>query len=83
MFSPVVVLESVKRKNRHRWRFFQNLGLSRFCFYVNLPLFLRLGAGVAKVKVKVETGKSHGVWCLLVKIRVNSAGICRVLQAWK
>jgi hypothetical protein len=43
-----------------------------FCFYVNLPLFLRLGAGVAKVKVKVETGKGHGVSLLAGK---NSGGI--------
>jgi hypothetical protein len=67
MVSPVGVLESAKRKNRHRWRFFQNVGFSRFCFYVNLPLFLRLGAGVAKVKVKVETGKGHGVLLLAGK----------------
>jgi hypothetical protein len=34
---------------------------------VNLPLFLRLGAGVAKVKVKVETGKDHGAKVLAGK----------------
>jgi hypothetical protein len=60
MVSPVQVLQSVKRKNRHRWRFCQNLGLFRSsCFYVNLPLFHRLGAGIAKVKIKVKTGEGH------------------------
>jgi len=67
MVFSSVISSIYKRKNRHRWRFFQNFGLSRFCFHVNLPLFLRLGAGVAKVKVKVETGKSHGARRVLVK----------------
>jgi hypothetical protein len=29
------------------------------CFYVNLPLFHRLGAGIAKVKIKVKAREIH------------------------
>jgi hypothetical protein len=43
------------------------MSVCSFCFYVNLPLFLRLGAGVAKVKVKVETDEGHGAALLAGK----------------
>jgi hypothetical protein len=84
MFFSSQSVESLKRKNRHCWRFCQNFGLSRFsCFYVNLPPFHRLWAGIAKVKVKVKTGEGHGKTQMLVKIRVNSAANLPVWQARK
>jgi hypothetical protein len=52
------------KKNRHRWRFFEKFGwalLSR-CFYVNLPLFHRRWAGIAKVKIKVKVREIHGFY---------------------
>jgi hypothetical protein len=82
MFFSSQSVESLKRKNRHCWRFCQNFGLSRFsCFYVNLPPFHRLWAGIAKVKVK--TGEGHGKTQMLVKIPVNSAANLPVWQARK
>jgi hypothetical protein len=48
---------------------------------VNLPLFLRLGAGIAKVKIKVETDKSHGAGSVLGKksgpIVHEFCGLCK------
>jgi hypothetical protein len=38
------------------------LGSLLRCFYVNLPLFHRRWAGIAKVKIKEKAGESH-VFC--------------------
>jgi hypothetical protein len=64
MFSPVV--KSVKMKKPPLLAVFQEIRFVSFscrsyALYVNLPLFHRRWAGIAKVKIKVKACEVHVV----------------------
>jgi hypothetical protein len=57
MASPGTVI--FKLKKPPFLAVFKNFGLSRFYFYVNLPLLHRHWAGIAKVRIKIKTQTNH------------------------